>query len=253
MPLFRVRLAWKSEISHSRTFYKHREVMLMLLNATCGTAVGTSWSGLVSLAFPYFSDLDSPGPLGLGLAGAATVVMSTFHTCVEWLLLKFTFSEDTYTFALLNILLNSAWSTLAYFWNGIWGKVFTRWNRRRKRSVPKLLGASGPADFLSVKRGPRHKFKTLLERMNGPAADIDTDNGPGFRLLVVKGLVTKPHSVSFVLIYCCRSTEARSWASLHRSLPDNSFFINIHPPGGLAPRETGRPFCRVGLPLSFID
>ena len=46
-----------------------------------GTVVGTSWSGLVALLFPYVSDFKSPGPTGISLALVVTTVqlLSSAH------------------------------------------------------------------------------------------------------------------------------------------------------------------------------
>ena len=51
-------------------------VILVFLGhaARTGMVVGTSWSGWVSLLFPYVSDFSSPGPTGITLALLVTAV-----------------------------------------------------------------------------------------------------------------------------------------------------------------------------------
>lgn len=48
-----------------------------------GMVVGTSWSGLVALLFPYVSDFKSPGPVGITLALVVTAAPWLSHRAMR--------------------------------------------------------------------------------------------------------------------------------------------------------------------------
>lgn len=47
-------------------------ILMPCFSLRTGMVVGTSWSGLVALLFPYVSDFKSPGPVGITLALVVT-------------------------------------------------------------------------------------------------------------------------------------------------------------------------------------
>ena len=166
-----------------------------------GTVVGTSWSGLVALLFPYVSDFTSPGPTGITLAAGITILFVVGQTLLEKQLQEMPdpqTPENSYGGAVRVILLNSLWSTLGYFWNSVWNRFLKKLQRSSHGPRPQPGGPGGPHfqallqdsqelvwRRLDQRDGPLHRFKTLQDEMNGRPEDLETD-GPGYRLILVK-------------------------------------------------------------------
>ncbi|CAK9015076.1 unnamed protein product [Durusdinium trenchii] len=166
-----------------------------LLISMTGTVVGTSWAGLVALVFPYVSDFHAPGPVGLTLALAVTLVFIMVQAALERAL--YDMSDGTFNAVSFDIILNSLWSSLGYFWNSVWNRFLVTFHKRNRR--PKK-----PAEFMvrllleDQRKGPKHKFQTIQDQMNGRPDEVD-NNGPGYRPLLVKAILTL--SLCLVVLY----------------------------------------------------
>ena len=161
-----------------------------------GTVVGTSWSGLVALLFPYVSNFKAPGPTGITLAVGITFIFVICQTLLEKQIQEMPdpqSPENTYGGAVRSILLNSLWSTLGYFWNSVWNRFL-----RKMRAHPGRGPGPRPHEMLELetsyeaygadddgRTGPLHRFKTLQDEMNGRPESMEAD-GPGYRMLLVK-------------------------------------------------------------------
>ncbi|CAE7195905.1 unnamed protein product [Symbiodinium sp. CCMP2592] len=219
MPLIRYKL--QGHRFGSRPF---RMTRLLLMSMT-GTVVGTSWSGLVALLFPQVSDFQSPGPTGITLAVAITFLFVIVQTILEKQIQEMPdpqTPENTYGGAVRSTLLNSLWSTLGYFWNSVWNRFLTKMQRASRPHPRPRLGLLGnignmtlQGDFDAAgpaRDGPLHRFKTLQDEMNGRPENMDS-NGPGYRLLLVKAVLTL---LAGILLLCCLPEPSERYGSHRR-------------------------------------
>ncbi|CAL1157947.1 unnamed protein product [Cladocopium goreaui] len=224
MPVVKMGLLYM-EKQHER-WGKNVKICQALLITMTGMVVGTSWSGWVSLLFPYVSDFSSPGPTGITLALLVTAVFIVIQAALEKFLEN---KQDDSTWYVISyeILLNSLWSSLGYFWNSVWNRFLMKLQRRDRKPGrkpgPKATGAAAMRQLTGAQRtGPEHKFQTIQDKMNGRPNQVD-DNGPGYRPLLIKAAITL--SVCLVLLYLLPEARERPESGASRGWHRRRFWI----------------------------
>mmetsp|Transcript_27607 Transcript_27607/g.73176 ORF Transcript_27607/g.73176 Transcript_27607/m.73176 type:complete len:505 (-) Transcript_27607:84-1598(-) len=129
-----------------------------LLSITCGTAVGTAMTGLVSLTFPNLSSVDFYGigsPTGFCLAGTVTISFMMLQSSMEWLYHVGlpSYPKNGWLKSVLTILLCSMWSTIGYVWNSVWDKELSIINVYVAGQYAFLLNKTGTSASQQLSRG----------------------------------------------------------------------------------------------------